>query len=141
MFKKTNFYRVVLSVVLSLWSVQAYAFTATEVYEAILTADKKHVIDVQEDDAYNNRWHMKFLAKTADKEDEESHKVAIPTKIKYAGSRSYIEQMMPEVDARVSDMVLHDSDATSQIEDLQHYDAMMSDLSGFSGEVSFDGKR
>lgn len=141
MLKKMNFFRVVLCVVLSLGSVQAYAFTTTEVYEAILTADKKHIVDVQEDDAYNNRWHMKFLAKTADKEDEESHEVGIPTMLKYAGSRIHIEQGMPKVDARVFDAVLHDSDATSHIEDLQNYDAMMSDLSGFTGEVSFDGTR
>ncbi len=141
MLKKASFFHVVLWVILGMWSVQAYAFTTAEVYEAILTADKKHIVDVQEDEGYNNRWHMKFLAKTADKEDEKSHEIGIPTMLKYAGSRIHIEQVMPKVDVRVVDVVLNDSDATSQIENLQNYDAMMSDLSGFQGEVSFDGKR
>ncbi|MCF6208414.1 MAG: hypothetical protein L3J61_03365, partial [Ghiorsea sp.] len=137
----SNFFRMTLWMILGFWSVQAHAFTTAEVYEAIITADEKHIVDVKEDDGYNNRWHMKFLAKTADTEEEKSHKIGVPTMLKYAGSRIHIEQSMPEVDTRVADVVLNDSDATSQIEDLQNYDAMMSDLSGFKGEVTYDGKR
>jgi len=141
MLKFSNFFRITLWMILGFWSVQAHAFTTAEVYEAILTADEKHIVDVKEDDGYNNRWHMKFLAETADKEDEKSHEIGIPTTLKYAASRIHIEQSMPAVDARVADVVLNDSDASSQIENLQDYDAMMSDLSGFKGKVTYDGKR
>ena len=137
----SNFFRVTLWMMLGLWSAQAHAFTTSEVYEAIITADEKHIVDIKEDSGYNNRWHMSFLAKTANKEDEKSHEVGIPTMLKYAGSRIHVEQNMPIVDARVADAVLNDSDASSQIKNLQDYTAMMSDLSGFKGKVTYDGKR
>ncbi len=134
--------RITMAVAMGLLvAMPAHAFTTADIYEAILTADTKHIKDVREDEAYNNRWHMKFMAKTAKTDQAKSKPYGIPTTLKYAGSRIHIEQTLGEVDPRVADTVLHDSDATDQIENLKHYDAMMSDLSGFSGEVRYDGKR
>jgi len=142
--KCNNFSMAGLAAILFLsMSFSAYAFTSSDIFEAIITAHQndKSIAGVNPVQGKNNAWDMKFLAKTAPTDEQDSVDFGIPTRIRYTGSRLYITQQLANVDPRIVERVRHEGTVESQLNLLANYDAMMSDLSGFTAEVKHDGQR
>ena len=122
---------------------QAHAFTSADVFEAIVASHPgdEALTKIQPVPGTNNAWSMLVKSKTAAKDGGDEGTTGVPTILKYAGSKIHISQELAEVDSRVVAAVFSSSDVEGKIEDLSNYDGFSSELTGFQGKVTHDGKR
>ncbi len=130
----------VMVAILSLgWSIPAFAFTNSDIFDSILSAHQDesrpkgmpYIANVEQVPGTYNAWTMKFRAQYKDAKTGDKVVVGMPTTLRYAGNKLFIKIQLADVDRRVVDRVFKELKST--MNDLKDYDS--GDLKGFKSNI------